>query len=57
MVQTPYPRTIDWKAFRKVVDIVDSSLLANVSHIVGLIATELQPTSIGHHDVVIPIAQ
>ncbi|PIM95344.1 Serine hydroxymethyltransferase [Candidatus Hodgkinia cicadicola] len=49
---TLYPRTIDWKAFRRVADIVDSSLLADVSHIAGLIVTGLQPSPIDYCDVV-----
>ncbi|PIM96241.1 Serine hydroxymethyltransferase [Candidatus Hodgkinia cicadicola] len=49
---TSYPRTIDWKAFRRVADIVDSFLLADISHVAGLIATGLQPSPIDHCDVV-----
>ncbi|WP_192572903.1 serine hydroxymethyltransferase [Candidatus Hodgkinia cicadicola] len=49
---TSYPRTIDWKAFRRVADIVDSFLLADISHIAGLIVTGLQPSPIDHCDVV-----
>ncbi|PIM96231.1 Serine hydroxymethyltransferase [Candidatus Hodgkinia cicadicola] len=47
-----YPRTIDWKAFRRVADIVDSFLLADISHVAGLIVTGLQPSPIDHCDVV-----
>ncbi len=47
-----YPRTIDWKAFRRVADMVDSSLLADISHIAGLIVTGLYPSPIDYCDVV-----
>ncbi len=49
---TSYPRTIDWKAFRRVADIVDSFLLADISHIAGLVVTGLHPSPIDHCDVV-----
>ena len=42
-----YPRTIDFKRFRKIADEVGAVLMADVAHIAGLIATELHPTSIG----------
>ncbi|MDQ7834910.1 MAG: serine hydroxymethyltransferase [Humidesulfovibrio sp.] len=42
-----YPRTIDFKRFRKIADEVGAVLMADVAHIAGLIATDLHPTSIG----------
>jgi glycine hydroxymethyltransferase len=42
-----YPRTIDFKRFRKIADEVGAVLMADVAHIAGLIAAELHPTSIG----------
>lgn len=38
---TSYPRTIDWKTFRRVANIVYSFFLTDISHIVVLIDTEL----------------
>ncbi len=47
-----YPRKIDWKAFRQIADTVESFLLADISHIAGLIVTGLHPSPIGYCDVV-----
>ncbi|PIM95727.1 Serine hydroxymethyltransferase [Candidatus Hodgkinia cicadicola] len=47
-----YPRTIDWKMFRRIADAVDSYLLADISHIAGLIVSGLCPSPIDHCDIV-----
>ncbi|STX51317.1 serine hydroxymethyltransferase [Legionella busanensis] len=41
-----YPRLIDYKIFREIADEVGSYLLADISHIAGLIAAELIPSPI-----------
>ncbi|MBM4222719.1 MAG: serine hydroxymethyltransferase [Gammaproteobacteria bacterium] len=47
-----YSRTIDWVAFRKIADQVGAYLLADISHISGLIATGLHPSPAGYADVI-----
>ncbi|MFI0480788.1 serine hydroxymethyltransferase [Actinomadura sp. 9N215] len=41
-----YPRTIDFDRFREIADAVDALLLADISHISGLVATGLHPSPI-----------
>ncbi|WP_419420531.1 serine hydroxymethyltransferase [Legionella sp. D16C41] len=41
-----YPRLIDYKIFREIADETESYLLADISHIAGLIAAELIPSPI-----------
>jgi len=43
-----YPRTIDFAAFRAMADEVGAYLLADISHIAGLVATGLHPSPIDH---------
>lgn len=47
-----YPRFIDFAAYRAIADEVDAFLLADISHISGLVATGLHPDPIPHCDVV-----
>ncbi len=47
-----YPRKIDFKAFREIADSVGAYLLADVSHISGLIAAGLHPDPVPFADVV-----
>jgi glycine cleavage system T protein len=47
-----YPLDIDWKRFRKLADISGAILLADVSHIAGLIATGHMNNPIGYADIV-----
>ncbi len=49
---TNYPRTIDFKKFRKIADEVGAYFLADVSHIAGLIAAGAHPSPFPHADVV-----
>jgi glycine hydroxymethyltransferase len=43
-----YPRTLDFAAFRSIADEVGALLLADVSHIAGLIVAGLQPNPVPH---------
>ncbi len=47
-----YPRQIDFAAFREIADEVGALLLADVSHIAGLIVSGLHPDPVPHCDVV-----
>lgn len=49
---TAYARTIDFAKFKEITDKVGAYLLADISHISGLIATGLHPTPFGYADVV-----
>ncbi|MAU00219.1 MAG: glycine cleavage system protein T [Anaerolineaceae bacterium] len=46
-----YPRIIDWQRFRNIADKVGAYLLADVSHISGLVAAGVHPSPIGIADV------
>jgi glycine hydroxymethyltransferase len=45
---TAYPRRIDFAAFRAIADEVDAVLMADISHIAGLVAVGLHPSPIDH---------
>merc|ERR1711971_841492 len=47
-----YPRIIDFKQFRDIADEVGASLLADIAHISGLVATKQHPSPFEHCDVV-----
>lgn len=47
-----YPRTIDFRRFREIADECGAHLLADVSHIAGLVATGLHPSPVPYADVV-----
>lgn len=49
---TAYPRKIDFKQFRAIADEVNAYLLADISHIAGLVATGYHPSPIPYCDVV-----
>jgi glycine hydroxymethyltransferase len=49
---TAYPRIIDWHKAREVADAVDAFLLADISHIAGLIVSGDHPTPVGIVDVI-----
>ncbi len=49
---TAYPRQIDFAAFRSIADEVGAYLLADISHITGLIIAGAHPTPFEHADVV-----
>ncbi|MFM2163010.1 MAG: hypothetical protein RLZZ383_2522, partial [Pseudomonadota bacterium] len=43
-----YPRTLDFEAFRSIADEVGALLLADISHIAGLVVAGEHPTPVGH---------
>ena len=47
-----YPRTIDFARFRAIADEVDAILMADIAHILGLVATKQHPYPFEHCDVV-----
>lgn len=47
-----YSRIVDWNEFRKIADEVGSILVADISHVAGLVATGLYPSPVGIADVV-----
>ncbi|MFT7835805.1 serine hydroxymethyltransferase [Saccharothrix sp. BKS2] len=49
---TAYPRVLDWAAFREIADEVGAYLLADISHIAGLVVAGLHPSPIDHAHVV-----
>lgn len=49
---TAYPRTIDWAAFREIADEVGAFLLADITHIAGLVVAGLHPSPLAHAHVV-----
>lgn len=49
---TAYPRQIDFKQFRVIADEVNAYLLADMSHIAGLVATGYHPSPVPYCDVV-----
>ncbi|MEK7496390.1 MAG: serine hydroxymethyltransferase [Patescibacteria group bacterium] len=49
---TAYPRQIDFAAFRKIADEVQAYLLADISHISGLIIAGVHPSPIPYADVI-----
>jgi glycine hydroxymethyltransferase len=49
---TAYPLIIDFKAFREICDEVGAVMMADISHIAGLIAGEAYPSPAPHSDVI-----
>ena len=47
-----YPRTIDWAAWREIADEVDALLMADIAHIVGLVAAGVHPSPVPYADVI-----
>lgn len=45
---TAYSRQVDWKRFRDIADEVGAYLLADITHIAGLVAAGLHPSPIDH---------
>ncbi len=52
-----YPRTIDFAPWREIADEVEAYLLADVAHIIGLIAAGLHPDPVPYADVVTTTTQ
>jgi glycine hydroxymethyltransferase len=49
---TAYPRIIDWKRLREIADLCDAFLVADISHIAGLVVAGVHPSPVGIADVV-----
>lgn len=49
---TAYPRIFDWQKLRDIADICDAYLLADISHIAGLIVAGEHPSPVGIADVI-----
>jgi len=49
---TAYPRIFDWKRLRKIADLCDAWLVADISHIAGLVAAGVHPSPAGIADVI-----
>ncbi len=49
---TAYPRVFDWVKWKEIADSVDAFLLADVSHIAGLIVGGAHPSPVGIADVI-----
>ncbi len=47
-----YPRSIDFKRFREIADLVGAYLMVDMAHIAGLVAAGLHPSPIPYADVV-----
>jgi len=47
-----YPRVIDWEPWREIADEVDALLMADIAHIVGLIAAGVHPSPVPHADII-----
>lgn len=49
---TAYPRIFDWAAWRKIADSVGALMLADISHIAGLVVGGVHPSPVPYADVV-----
>jgi glycine hydroxymethyltransferase len=49
---TAYPRIFDWKRLRKIADTANAWLIADISHIAGLVVAGEHPSPVGIADVV-----
>jgi glycine hydroxymethyltransferase len=49
---TAYPRIYDWQRLREVADLCDAYLLADISHIAGLVVAGVHPSPAGIADVI-----
>lgn len=49
---TAYPRVYDWKRWREIADSVNAYMLADISHIAGLIIGGVHPTPVPYADVI-----
>jgi glycine hydroxymethyltransferase len=45
---TSYPRQVDWLRFREIADETGALLMADISHIAGLVAAGLHPSPVDH---------
>jgi glycine hydroxymethyltransferase len=49
---TAYPRIFDWKRLREIADLCGAFLVADISHIAGLVVAGAHPSPVGFADVV-----
>lgn len=49
---TAYPRKVDWEKLREIADSVGAFLVADISHISGLVLAGVHPTPVGIADVI-----
>jgi glycine hydroxymethyltransferase len=49
---TAYPRIFDWQRLREIADLVDAFLIADISHIAGLVVAGVHPSPAGIADVI-----
>ena len=49
---TAYPRTVEWKKFRKIAGAVGAYLMVDMSHIAGLVAGGVHPSPFPYADIV-----
>ena len=49
---TAYPRIFDWKKLRQIADLADAFLVADISHIAGLVVAGAHPSPVGIADVI-----
>jgi len=49
---TAYPRIIDWKRLREIADLCGAYLVADISHIAGLVVAGAHPSPVGIADVI-----
>jgi len=49
---TAYPRVFDWKKWREIADSVGAYLLADISHIAGLVVSGVHPSPVPYVDVI-----
>jgi glycine hydroxymethyltransferase len=49
---TSYPRVLDFKKFKEIADSVGAYLLADISHIAGLVVAGVHPSPVGYADVI-----
>ena len=54
---TAYPRTIDFRRFREIADMVGAILIVDMAHIAGLIAAGVHPSCLPHAQVVTSTTQ
>jgi glycine hydroxymethyltransferase len=49
---TAYPRIFDWKKLRAIADLCNAFLVADISHIAGLVVAGVHPSPVGFADVI-----
>lgn len=49
---TAYPRIFDWKRLREIADLCNAFLVADISHIAGLVVAGAHPSPVGFADVI-----